>query len=108
MNLEPPRTPAEADAADRHCDRSLGWLDDRDPDGLFEIAAVTRHAGAAHDQDIGAVLVVQPAADIDHTRQCCALVDELGDAEADRQIAREPRANAHRRDVAQVPRYRTG
>src|SRR4029077_5162515 len=66
-------SPPQADAADRHCDRRLGWFDDRDLDGLFEIAAVARHPGAPHDEHVGTVLVAQPAADIDHASQGRAL-----------------------------------
>jgi hypothetical protein len=35
----------------------LGGFDDGDLDGLFEIGPIARHAGASHDQHIGAVLI---------------------------------------------------
>jgi len=80
-------SPAQADPADRHCDGGLGRLDDRDPDGLFEIVAVTDHAGAAHDQHVGAVMVSQPAANIDHAAEGHAAIGEFGDAEVGTLVA---------------------
>ena len=73
---------------------------------LLELLAVPRHPGAPHDEHVGTVLVAQPAADIDHAGQGRASVGELGDAEADRQIAGEALIDAHRCDVAQMPRHR--
>ena len=58
-----------ADRADCHGDRGLGGIDDRDPQRLFQRPAVARHAGAAHHQGFRAILVPQPAADLDHAGQ---------------------------------------
>jgi hypothetical protein len=61
--------PAEADAPDRHGDGGLGGFDDRDLDRRFEFVTIAGHAAAAHDEHVGAVLVAQSAAGLDHPCQ---------------------------------------
>jgi hypothetical protein len=65
-------------------DGGLGRLDDRDPDGLFEIAALAGQAGAPYDQHVGAVLLSQPAANIDAEKRPGSLKQAMTKAAIDR------------------------
>ena len=76
--------------AQRHDDGGLGRPDDRDSDRLLDQRTVARHAGAAHDQHIGAMAVAQGGGWFRPPRQARSFVSERGDAELDRQIAGEP------------------
>ena len=68
----------------------------------LERRAAVGHAGAAEHQRVGAVAVAQLRADLLHALQRAGAVGELGDAEAERQVAGEALAQAELADVAQM------
>ena len=72
----------------------------------LQAVAIARHAGAAHDQHVGAVLVAQLGGDLGHAAEGARLVGQLDDAEADRAVAGHAVGHAHLADIAQVARDR--
>ncbi len=72
----------------------------------LQAVAVARHAGAAHDQHVGAVLVAQFGGDFGHAAEGAGLVGEFDDAQADGAVAGHAVVQAHLPDIAQVARNR--
>src|SRR5207253_10540310 len=79
--------PAESRAADRHRDGGLAGLDDRQADMALQAVAITRHASAAHDQHVGAVLAAQLGRDLGHAAEGARFVGEGGHARANGAVA---------------------
>ena len=74
--------------ADRHRDGRLGRVDHRDTERRFERRTVPRHAGTAHDDDVGAVLLHELSADRFHAGEGALVRCRLGDGEPERALAR--------------------
>ena len=72
------------------------------PERRLEVRAILGHAGAAQHQDVGAVLVAQPRADLAHAREGALPVGELDHAEPERQFARKARRQTQLAHVAQM------
>ena len=68
----------------------------------LQAVAIAGHAGAAHDQHVGAVLVAQFGRDLGHAGKGDGLVAELRDAQADGAIAGHAVGDAHLPDIAQM------
>ena len=85
-----------------------GRIDHGHAEAGFQPRALARHAGAAHDDDVGAVLVDQLAADRGHASLRFSVVGQLGDAEADGEVGGDARLDAERAQVAPVPGHAGG
>src|SRR5262245_57211859 len=92
--------------ADGHRDRGLGGVDDGGAEGGLERGAVAGHAGTAHDDDVGAVLVAQLLADLDHAVERLLAGGRLGHAHVERSLAGETVGEPHLPQVAHVPANR--
>ena len=99
MDLE---TLPENDGADRHRHRGLAGIDHRHAEFLFKRQAVARHAGASHDDDVGAVLVSQFPPDLDHPRKRAGPRSGFGDAHVKWTLACKAVQQAHLPEVADV------
>jgi len=87
-----------------HGDRRLNGLDDGDLERVFQSPAQRSHAGATHDDDIGAVLVAQARADGGHAIEGDAVIFELEHAKAERQISGQAFLDPQVANVPHVPR----
>ncbi|MBB4425614.1 hypothetical protein GGD66_004175 [Bradyrhizobium sp. CIR48] len=67
---------------------------------------MARHAGAAHHDGAGAVLVAQRTADFDHLRQRAFARGGIGNAHVERPLAGEAIGQAHLPEIAHVARDR--
>ncbi|MHC2744083.1 hypothetical protein ACVMFA_009895 [Bradyrhizobium liaoningense] len=69
---------------------------------VFERTAMARHAGAAHHDGAGAVLVAQRAADLDHFRQRAFARGRFRNAHVQRPLAGEAVGQSHLPEIAHV------
>ena len=72
------------DRADRRGDGGMHRIDHRRTKRFFEWRAMARHAGAAHDDHVGAIFFHQVAADVDHAGERVIARGGLGDAHVKR------------------------
>src|SRR5215467_3692969 len=92
--------PGELHRTDGHGDGSLRRVDDGDAQGRLERLAVPRHAGTAHDDDVGGVPIAQLLADLDHAHERLAVRGRLGHAHVERPFPGEALHEAHLAQVA--------
>jgi hypothetical protein len=91
----------ERDPAERGGGGGLTGVDDGQA-GVLERRAVARHAGAAEDEDVGAVFVAEGGADLGHAGEGCGPVGEFRDAQVQRPVTGKAVHHAHGPEGAQV------
>ena len=73
----------------------------------LQAIAIAGHAGAAHDQHIGTVVIAKLGGDLGHAAEGAGFVDKLDDAQADGAVAGHPVVQPHLSDIAQMARDRS-
>src|SRR6516164_6762072 len=93
----------ELHRADGHGDGGLRRVDDGDAQCRLERLPVPRHAGTAHNDNVGGIAIAQLRADLNHAHERLAPRGRLGHAHVERPLAGETVHEAHLAHVAHVP-----
>ncbi len=94
--------PRELNGAERHGRGRLRRVDDGNAEGVLQRLSHVSHAGAAHDNGAGAVLVPERTADFDHFGQRSAAGRRLRHAHVERPFAGKPVRQSHLAQIADV------